>query len=138
MSSLTIPIIDDSNSGRRSMGKPYRIPQENFEKVTKKTDKPTPIKIDYFANDEYSHISAILISYNGCVFFPDIDQFLLLNWASCKNDYMLVHNPFARVKLPVGFFNVLREVTATIINGGTEINVADKTVANAQKTEEIA
>lgn len=138
MSAPMIPIIEDTK-GQRSMGNPYHTAQQSFEKVTKKTNDPAPIKIDYFASDEYSHISAILISYTDCTFFPEIDQYLpFINWRHCQNDYLLVHNPFAKVKLPVGFFNVLREVTATIVDGGMEINVADKTVANAQKTEEVA
>lgn len=139
MSALTFPIIQDSE-GAQKMGNPYHTPQQCFDKKTKEDhSKKSPIKMDYFTTPEYAYISAILISYSDCVFFPGIDQYLpFINWRYCQNDYVLVHNPFAKIKLPVGFFNVLREVTATVVDGGMEIKTIDKTVTNSQvKTEEI-
>ena len=126
MSALKFQITHDS-TGKGSMGNPHHTEQKSFDKVTKKTDGDTPIKMDYFSNEEYSHISGILISYTDMVFFPGFDQYFPINWNHCQNDYVFVHNPFAKRKLPVGFFNVLREVTASIVDGGIDIKIIDKT-----------
>lgn len=94
--------------------------------------------MDYFSSSEYRHISAILISYDFSVFFPGIDQHMpFIKWRDCRNDYLLVHNPYAKVKLPVGFLDVLREVTATIIDGGIELKTVDKTVSNLKIADEL-
>lgn len=126
MSPLTFQIIHDS-TGKGSMGNPHYTEQKNFEKVTKKTKEATPIKMDYFSSEEYSHISAVLISYTEMVFFPGFDQYFPISWRHCENDYVLVHNRFAKIKLPIGFFSVLREVTEEIVNEGKVIKVIDKT-----------
>ena len=67
MSPLTIPIIEDNSS--RKMGSPYYKAQQSFQKKTINHNKRSMIKTNYFSCPEYSHISAILISYNECVFF---------------------------------------------------------------------
>lgn len=107
-----------------AIGSPYHDHQSSFKKITNKSEeKEAQIKMDYFSNNEYSHISGIILSHTGLSFFPDIDQFVdYCHWKNCRNDYILIHNPFAKVPLPLGFFNVSREITTNICNGEFEIN----------------
>lgn len=125
MSPLKIPLIPGQDYSYH-MGDPYHDFQSTFNKTTNKhpSNKPTPIKMDYFANDQFSHISAIILSHTGLVFFPSIDQFVdYCRWENCRNDYVLVHNPFASTPLPHGIIDVAREVTATITTTGIDIHV---------------
>ena len=105
LSPMKIPIIREDD--KHFLGFPYYDHAPAFVKL--KTD--SLIKTDYFTNDNFSHISAVLISHSGWVFFPDIDQYdLPVSWGKCRNDYILIHNPFAKVPLPRGLFPVYREV----------------------------
>jgi hypothetical protein len=126
MSPMKFPLLPNLKSGY-TMGNPYHDHQPSFNKTSKKQDeKPSPIKTDYFSNDEYNHVSAILLSHTGLTFFPDIENYVdYCNWKNCRNDYILIHNPFAKVPLPTGFFNVVREVSATLTEGSITINIKE-------------
>lgn len=126
MSPMKFPLIPDLKGGY-TMGNPYHDHQPTFNKTSKKqAAKPSPIKTDYFSNDEYNHVSAILLPHTGLTFFPDIENYVdYCNWKNCRNDYTLIHNPFAKVPLPTGFFNVVREVTATVTKDGISINIKE-------------
>lgn len=124
MSPMKIPLIPIDNY-RRVMGSPYHDYQASYEKKSNKkgNEAGALIKSNYFANEQYSHISAILLSHNGCSFFPDVDKFLCgISWKECRNDFKLIHNPFAKTPLPIGLLNVSHEIPATIGSDGS-INV---------------
>ncbi len=81
-----------------------------------KTNTTSLIKTDYFCDDKYSHVSAVLISYSGWVFFPDADKYgATIFWQDeCRNDYLLIYNPFAKVELPRNYFSVEKEINPVI------------------------
>ena len=125
ISSMKIPLAQDSNRHYK-MGTPYHEQQLTFEKTSNKemeNKRGSPLKMDYFANDEYAHISAMLLSYDGRVFFPNIEIFDGILWNECRNDFILIHNPFAKNPLPVGFFDVSLEVTATHADNKMTLNM---------------
>lgn len=125
---MQIPIERDLNSTNYKFGKPYYEQQASFEKVSNKSpEKPgAQLKMNYFASEEYSHISAILLSYDGCAFFPALDQYVEIRWKKCRNDFILIHNPCAKIKLPVGAFDASLEVTASISDGEIIINIPNQ------------
>lgn len=122
---MQIPVIHDELNMKHELGEPYHEQQPSFKKVSNKIpgEPEAELKMDYFANNEYSHISAILLSYDGCVFFPGLDQYTAIQWKKCRNDFILVHNPFATIPLPVGIFDVSLEVTASIIGDEVAIHI---------------
>ena len=127
ISPMKFPLIPSQNDGYK-MGNPYHDYQPSFKKtIGKNQDKtPIPIKNDYFSDDEYSHISAILISHTGLTFFPDIEKYVnYCNWRNCRNDYTLIHNQFAKVPLPIGLFKVAREVTSMLTDDGMDLKIKD-------------
>lgn len=130
-SDMQIPIERDKTNVRHKLGKPYYEHQIFFEKVSNKKpgERGAELKMGYFANEEYSHISAILLSYDGHVFFPGLDQYTILHWKKCRNDFILVHNPFAKTPLPVGIFDVALEVTARITQSEISINILNTETA---------
>lgn len=108
LSPMKIPIVQTENN-ERFMGSPYYDHEPEFAK----SHSESPIKTNYFTDDAFSHISAILISHTGWVFFPDIDQDkydMHVRWEDSRNDYILVHNPFAKAPLPPQLFPVYREI----------------------------
>ena len=57
---------------------------------------------------------------------PDIEKYVdYCNWRNCRNDYTLIHNPFAKVRIPIGLFNVAREVTAMFTGDGIDIKIKE-------------
>ena len=64
------------------------------------------IQSAYFATDEYSHLSAALLSQTPWVFCPDLCPF---GWDKTNNDFILIHNPRAKIPLPKGIFHVQKE-----------------------------
>ncbi len=112
LSSRKVPVIRDQ-TGQQYMGAIYYDQELSFPKQA----SGKPIDTYYFVDDKYSHISAILISHSGWVFFPDADKYgTPLRWEECRNDYILVHNPFAKTPLPTGYFSVYREITPSDVN----------------------
>lgn len=108
LSPRKVPILKNQ-SGQHMMGSIYYDQESSFQKSN--SSAVAPIATNYFADGKYAHISAILISHSGWVFFPDADQYEVpLHWEECRNDYMLVHNPFAKIPLPTGYFSVYREI----------------------------
>ena len=80
----------------------------------KGSNQDKSINVDIFANDKYSHVSAVIISHIWQVLFPDLSKYdLLLNYGLHENDFILIHNPFASVPLNVGVLPVERELVAT-------------------------
>lgn len=108
LSPRKVPVLRDSY-GNHSMGPIYHDEEFSFSK----SGTGSSITTNYFSNDTYGHISAILISHSGWAFFPDANQHgVPLHWEECRNDYILVHNPFAKTPLPIGYFSVYREITS--------------------------
>lgn len=81
--------------------------------------KSSPIDVGYFINDNYSHVSAVILSHSPFVHYPGYEDFLV--WPHCKNDFVLIHNPFAKVKLPRRFFSVCESYEAMIQNNRVNI-----------------
>ncbi len=106
-----IDILRNIN-GTLTMGEAYYDYEPDFIKA----NSTSPIKMDYFCDDQYSHISAVLISYNGWVFFPDADKYgATIFWQNeCRNDYLLIQNPFAKAPLPSDYFSVAKEINPVI------------------------
>ncbi len=77
----------------------------------------------YFSNEKYAQISAILISHDGHVFFPDADQYGFIKWGKCRNDFLLIRNPFAKILLPAGIFPGYRETLTQINEGRFHIHI---------------
>lgn len=107
---LHVSIIPDKNN-RLSIQEPHYIYQSCFTK----SSNAAIIKTDYFFNEQFNYISAILISDSDCTFFPDIENYELCHWdgrtEEARNDFLLIHNPFAKFPLPNDFFSVQEEVT---------------------------
>lgn len=76
--------------------------------VTPKNHNGSEIDI-FFRNDKYSYVSAVLISHHWPVFFPDLDKFGEITWKNCRNDFLLLHNPYAKVPLAHNVFPCLNE-----------------------------
>ncbi len=122
LSQMKIPIIKRENN-EHFMGSPYY----DYEPEFIKSHSNSPIKTNYFTDEAFSHISAILISHTGWVFFPNIDQDrydMAVRWEESRNDYILVHNPFAKVPLPPKMFPVYREI---LVNERSEIKASECT-----------
>lgn len=82
--------------------------------ITKSSKQDALINVDIFANEKYSHVSAVLISHAWQVLFPDLSKYeRSLIFGPCDNDFMLIHNPFALVPLKEGIIPVERELIAT-------------------------
>ncbi len=124
ISPMKIPLNPVQN--HYAMGSPFHDYQSGFMKKSniKSGQQGAIIKNDYFASDKYKHISAILLSHTGLSFYPDIDKHVdNCHWGKQRNDFILIHNPFAKTSLPKGFFNVTNEITAIIDkNGDIKIN----------------
>jgi hypothetical protein len=86
-----------------STGETYHLNLPEFSK----TSNASTIKSDYFLGDEYSHVSAILISNSPFVFYPKYEDLLI--WPESNNDFMLVHNHNARNSLPKKILPLYRE-----------------------------
>jgi hypothetical protein len=102
-SNLKIPILS-SCAGNFYAGAPYREQEDYFLK------KNSQISKCYFTSKKHDYISAVLISWNPRVFFPDVDKYEQPYWEECRNDFMLVHNPHAKIKLLPSIFPVKKEV----------------------------
>lgn len=115
-----VSIIADKNN-RLGMQEPHYIYQSCF---TKSSNAAT-IKTDYFFNKQFNYISAIIISHSDCTFFPDVENYQLCNWegrkGEARNDFLLIHNPFAKFPLPKGFFSVQEEVESKIDGNNCKI-----------------
>ncbi|HAT1771516.1 hypothetical protein ACTOV9_00690 [Legionella pneumophila] len=108
LSPRKIPILRDKD-GNHFIGSIYHDKELSFQK----SGTASPITTNYFSDDTYGHISAILISHSSWSFFPDADQYgIPLHWEKCRNDYILVHNPFAKIPLPSEYLSVYREITS--------------------------
>lgn len=96
---------------------------------------PTPFKIsggkdidlvvNWFLDPAYGHVSAVIISNCWQIFYPDMDlhEPYSCNWSShCKNDFLLIHNPFAQFPLPIGAFPVYRECVFDLNRVLTTVN----------------
>ena len=116
-----IPIYPDLKNGQVSTGEPYHAYEESFKK--KNSANGSDINTAYFSNQKYAHISAILISHDGHVFFPDADKYGFIRWGKCRNDFLLIRNPFAKIPLPAGIFPVYRETLTQINEGKFQINI---------------
>ena len=47
----------------------------------------------------------------------NIDQYdLPVSWGKCRNDYILIHNPFAKTPLPRDLFPVYKEIFSASIH----------------------
>lgn len=119
---MTIPIYPDLKSNEH-IGEPYHEYKENFKKRNSVDD--VEIYTDYFSSNDYSYISAILISHDGHAFFPDADKHGIIRWGKCRNDFFLIRNPFADIPLPDNLFSVYRETTTKIEDDRFEINVKE-------------
>lgn len=109
LSARKIPIIQSQN-GQYQMGSIYHDEELFFQKSN--SNASAPIDTNYFVDSTYSYISAILISYSDWVFYPNADQYgVPIHWDKCRNDYILIHNPFATIPLPIAYLSVYREIT---------------------------
>ena len=89
----------------------YHIYSPSFAKGS---NQNIQINVDIFTNDEYSHVSAVIISHAWQVLFPELSKYeRLLYYGVKENDFMLIHNPFASVPLNTGILPVEREIVAT-------------------------
>jgi hypothetical protein len=82
------------------------------EFIYKDNAKNVKIETNLFETDKYSYVSAVLISYSDIVFFPDREEYgCSLQLGSCKNDFLLVHNPRApeEIRLPYGILPIATE-----------------------------
>ncbi|MFT3741120.1 MAG: hypothetical protein QM752_00285 [Gammaproteobacteria bacterium] len=109
LSSPKIPILPLSFPGNSE--KLGRLYYDNSQPKFPKSSNISPIDSDYFTSEKYKHVSAVLISKHGNVFFPDIEKFENNRiWDDIRNDFTLIHNPFASIKLPRGLLSVRLEV----------------------------
>lgn len=96
----------------------------------KQTNPNASISVDIFSNENYSHVSAVLISYGWPVLFPDLSKDLseydpLLHFGPTDNDFILIHNPFAAVPLKERILPVQMEFQATHRDGKYTIQRVD-------------
>jgi hypothetical protein len=125
--SCLFPISDTKNSielksSDSKMGAPYRIYQDKFPKSNGKS-----IDTNYFLDKKFDYISGVLISYFDCMLFSDISaKYLVWNPGQNGNDFMLIHNPLARIQLPFDIFPVAREIVASITDDSVSINCYPK------------
>jgi len=89
----------------KTMAGPFIPLQKDFKKQSNKQN--STISKNFF--EENRHISAVLVSYEEVSFFPDADQHIPINWKNVKNEFCLIHNPFANVPLPRSILSVYKE-----------------------------
>ncbi|MCC2666317.1 MAG: hypothetical protein K0S63_233 [Gammaproteobacteria bacterium] len=99
-------------------------PHFKYRMCFKKAKNSSKIYTDYFGNEKYSYISGAILSCSYIkgvvsttptpkfVSFFEMDEF----WRTVKNDFILIHNPSAKVKLPINFFPVAQEIIAEVKN----------------------
>ncbi len=94
-------------------GKVYDAYHSYNPSFNKGLDESKKINVDIFANEKYSHVSAVLISRCWEVLFPNLSHYVpYLNFGVNDNDFILIHNPFASVPIEVGVLPVKRELIA--------------------------
>lgn len=103
--------IDQSGSVQDT----YHAFSPSFAKGNK---KGSTINVNIFSTNEFSHVSAVIISRNWPALFPKLPRHQLLNYDAHGNDFMLIHNPFAAKKLQLCALPVERELIAEV-NGDT-------------------
>lgn len=97
-----------NNGPQSEITQVYHEHQPNIIKV--KEDKEVSIKVDWFLDPDYAHVSAVLISHTWMVFLPEIEKHGLGFWPKeCRNDFILIHNPLASHPLPSGILQVSKE-----------------------------
>lgn len=119
ISEMKIPIYLNQ-SHEHHPGAPYHDYQPEFY-----NHNGSPININYFACNKFNHISALLISRSWYSLYPDLDQYeeMFCNWGKCRNDFVLIHNPYAKIPLSQNILPVSKLVTAKIDNDSIKINI---------------
>lgn len=76
----------------------------------------SPVTTDIFLQEEYSPISGILYSRTYAICnYPNIPG----------SEFIFIHNPFAKNKIPYGYFSMGREYIAHIHNVAVDISFTD-------------
>lgn len=81
----------DTHSGKISFTQSLEFPK-------KSNNSSSPIRTDYFTNNEHSYISAVLSSRKSAVSFSG-SPLEILGIPSPNEEFILLHNPFASNKL---------------------------------------
>ncbi|MGQ3892187.1 hypothetical protein [Legionella sp. CNM-4043-24] len=90
-----------------------------FQPEFRKKSTGNPIPSTFFLDEKYSYISGIIVSHHAHVFYPEYEEF---NWPKSKNDFILIHNPNAKKRIPSQYFPVQEEYETTIDNNLVRIS----------------
>jgi hypothetical protein len=94
-----------------------------------KKSNSNPIDNSYFSDHKYSHVSAALIADRPEIFYPNTKTSSMLEkHTEIKNDFILIHNPFAKRPLPHHIFPVRWEYAVKDVTSN-KVTIAD--IANA-------